>query len=137
VAIVYHGTSVAKVAGLLAGKPDRFGGLYVTESAELAQRYADAQASREVSTTVRLVAGSAVVEMETAETISWRRRGADHTSLDVCEACINTWTVRRVTVYADAYRLAHSVARIEGRQVNPYTWLREQFGEHLTIVEVA
>lgn len=131
--IVYHGTAAWNVPGLLSGQSAQLSRLYVTESAELAQRYADAQASREVSAEVRRVAGSAVLTLETDEAVRWLRRPADHGTLDVAEAAISAWRVVAVTVYTTSYDLDRSRMTVGGRSVPTYAWLREQLGDRLTI----
>jgi hypothetical protein len=123
---IYHGTAAWSVDRLLSGVAE-FPGLFVTESAELAQRYADAQASGMVSGTTRHVAGSAVVEMTTEQAINWHRRNADHSTLDVCEAIIQTWQIAHVTVYATAFNIKASAT---------YRTLQAQLGDRLTIVVV-
>lgn len=135
--IVYHGTATWNVPGLLSGQSTQPPRLYVTESAELAQRYADARASREVSAEVRRVAGSAVVTLETDETVTWMRRPAKHNTLDVAEAAISAWRVISVVVYTTTFDLSHSAMTVGGRSVSTYAWLREQLGDRLTVEVIA
>jgi transposase len=135
---VFHGTTTAKALSLLQPSGQL---LYVTDTAERAQLYADAQATGTVSTTVRKANGSAVVEMETDEDIEWRRRAADHNTLDVCETTIRTWTVSNVTVYMRAYDVEHSVMKVSDSE-HPlgYSYrktievLQEAFGDKLTVI---
>ena len=104
----YHGTTYWKVKPLLSGKSSEgFGGLYVTDTPERAQLYADAQASGEVDTALRYVPGAAVVEMEIDDSTLWYRREPDHPTLDKVEACVQTWTVTHVTVYVREYDIEH------------------------------
>ena len=102
---VYHGCQIDNLPKLLTGKSNRFGGLYVTCSFELAARYANAQASRTVDpAAISLVAERAtVVEIETTEEVNWRKRPADHNSLDICEDSIENWTVKAVHVKLPEY----------------------------------
>lgn len=135
---VFHGTTTAKALSLLhCGN----GALYVTDTAERAQLYADAQATGTVSTTVRKATGSAVVELETNEAVEWRRRAADHNTLDVCETTITTWTASNVTVYMRAYDVEHSVMRVaDSEHPLGYSYrktievLQEAFGDKLTVI---
>lgn len=131
----YHGTAVWNVAKLLEGKSTVFGGLSVTDTAERAQLYADAQATREVSEKIRRAAGSAVVELEVGG-VKWIRRPASHGTLDTCEATVKTWQIAKVTVYASAYDLENSAAKIEGRYQNPYKFLQERLGDKVEIIVV-
>lgn len=128
---VFHGTSIGNAHKLLT-PGER---LYVTESAALAQRYADAQATREVSAAPRYAAGSVVFALSTVDEVVWRRRGVAAT-LDVCETTIKNWQIESVTVYVTTYNLQKSIAKINGEWVNPYKHLAEQLGDRATIIEV-
>jgi len=133
----YHGTTNSRLgAGVLSGASTDFLGLYVTDSADRAQLYADAQATREVCVEVRRAPSSAVVTLETDAPIVWSRRAANHHTLDVCEAVVQTWRVVNVTVYATTYDLAHAAMKVNGCYVPTYPYLRAQLGDRLTIVEL-
>lgn len=137
---VYHGTHGSSVYQLLDGSSRHWPGLYVTDSVEHAQRYADAQASREVVKEIRRVAGSAVVALVTGEAVAWSRRPDSHHTLDVCEAVISRWDVAAVTVYVNRHDLKASSTNVgtkrNPRWVSTYDDLREQLGSRLTIVVV-
>lgn len=133
---VFHGTAVWNIPALLSGKSRDWSGLYVTESADLAQRYADAQATQEVSSEARHAVSSAVVEMNTSDTVVWRRRAENHNTLDVCEAVIKTWSVRYVTVYTTSFNLKSSSIKVDGRYISTFAYLREQLGDCLNVVVV-
>jgi len=130
---VYHGTTSYQIPQLLCGWSRNRYGLSVTDTAERAQLYADAQASGAVSTTPHYQPGSAVVEMETRD-VTWRRRPADHPSLDVCETEIQTWTITRVTIYnISDYDFDHVVVKVAGHYVNEMEYLRKHLGRRLHI----
>lgn len=134
---VFHGTATHNVFKLLEGASTRGSGLYVTDTAERAQLYADAQASGSISRTVRNVAGSAVVELETAEPVTWDRRPDDHPTLDRVEAVIKTWQIVRVTVNVRQYDLTASRTNLgaprDPRYVPTYDYLRSRLGDKLQI----
>jgi len=135
-ATAFHGTAIGFVAGLLAGKANNPIGLFVTERADLAQRYADAVASHEVSTEVRRVKSSAVIELETEEVIDWKRRADSHRTLDLCEATIKTWQIAHVTIYTTEYEIGHSVVRVDSKYIKIYPYLQERLGDRLEIVVI-
>lgn len=128
---VFHGTNISNAHRLLI-TGER---LYVTESDALAQRYADAQATREVSSAARYAAGSVVFALHTNEEITWRRRSSAAT-LDVCETTIKEWSVKSVTVYATPFNLRSSIQKIDGEWINPYAYLVAQLGNRVTVIEV-
>lgn len=91
---VYHGTSIHNLSKLRSGKSVDWYGLYVTDTAERATRYANAQATRTVDAQATTLAPhAAVVVMETDENIIWRRRDDNHHTLDTCETVIKTWRI--------------------------------------------
>ena len=128
----YHGTTIGKIHSTLAGTSSRFSGLYVTDTLERAQLYADAQASRMVETDVRRVSGSAVMALEVPET-RWMHR-ENSTSLDVVEAVVDEWQIINVTVYATGYQVRKALVKIDGRYVNPFEFLKERLGDKLTVI---
>jgi hypothetical protein len=108
---VYHGRAIQirhkgkSIERLMSGVSTVFGGLYVTEDAAKATRYANAQTTGSVSKEYHeLAEGAAIIELETSEEITWRRRPASHASLDECEASINSWTVSRIIVRRTIYK---------------------------------
>ena len=140
---VYHGTTWHKLSPLASGRDDgrKVSGLYVTDTAERAQLYADARASGIVETSLRYANHSAIVEMD-AVVKGWSRRPEDHNTLDKCEATITEWTVIKVTIYVEQYYLSHT----RDKQ-SPYNdkgehsrllieRLQDEFGEKLHIVIV-
>lgn len=131
---VYHGATTYNLHTLLSGQSNRGFGLYVTDTADRAQLYADAQATHEVQTVIRRAPSSAVVELETTEDVRWNRRPDTHTSLDKCEATIKTWQVVHITAYVRRSDLTASHSKINGRYIPTYDYLREQLGDRLTVV---
>lgn len=121
---VYHGCRVSNIKRLISGKAS-FPGLYVTDTVDHATRYANAQATRLVSTGyVPLVEHAAVVTLDTTDAVVWRRRGDDHSSLDVCETTIKTWRVVAIEAAECSYQnctchkdVAAAQAAIEGQEV--------------------
>jgi len=110
--------------------------LYVTDTPEKAQLYADAQATESVSDKLRFAPASVVIELETSDPLNWRRRSEGHNTLDTCEAVINNWTVINVTARFTRYSLEHGVAKYNGRYSSIVNALRETYGDKLTIIEV-
>ena len=130
---VYHGTTYWKLHNLFSSNSDNSHGLYVTDTAERAQLYADAQASGEVSLNLRHVSGSAIVELETSDEVRWSRRPDDHPSLDKCEAVIQHWTVRHVVVYTDRFNLEHAMMKVAGQYVKAFEFLQKKLDQRLEI----
>ncbi|HEX7125049.1 MAG TPA: hypothetical protein VF406_04630 [Thermodesulfobacteriota bacterium] len=99
---VYHGTDLWGAARMLLHgiRP----GLYVTDAARLAVRYAAAQATRTVDPDVtRLPARAVLVTIETPETVRWLRRDRRTArSLDLCEAVIDAGRILAVETPPDA-----------------------------------
>lgn len=135
-AVVFHGCAAYQVPQLLSGTTATPGGLSVTDTAPRAQLYADAQATRAVCDALRYAPGSAVVELESNESLHWFYRPACHNTLDVAEAKVRTWNIVRVVVYATAFDTRASVVMIGGKWVKLYSYLREQLGDMLHIVVV-
>lgn len=131
--MVYHGTKTTSLPSIIRGQTENIIGLFVTDTSERAQLYADAQATREVRTAPRYAAGSAVATLRSAKDVQWMRRGDDHSTLDKCEAVIKTWDVVEVVCYTTASDIRASRIKIDGRYVPTYEWLRDQLGERLII----
>lgn len=73
---VYHGTSVWEATSLVSNSRNW---LYVTDTPQRAQLYADSRATHfDVSRDIRQAPGSVLVELETSDPITWSRRPADH-----------------------------------------------------------
>lgn len=99
---VFHGTTIESAAAIVANPIVRdFPGLWVTDTAERAARYANARATREVdfdATSLKKHAAILVVEVESARW-SVRQHNASKsraTSLDQCEALIRENTALRI-----------------------------------------
>jgi hypothetical protein len=131
--IVYHGSTSWKIHSLAFGKSNSWLGLWITDTPERAQLYADAQASEIVSTELRFFEDSAVAELETTE-VKWYHRSEDHSSLDKCEATIEAWKVRRVTVRMREYDMQHAKVKIDGDYVLILENLQRVFGDKLEII---
>lgn len=126
--VVFHGTAYSRVAGLAAsldqcadGRPltqKSWMGLYVTDRPELARRYANAQATGEVSAEfVALTAGAAVVGIAVpADSLTWSERGLDYQgSLDAIEATIKTGRLVSVEVELPSYTISRDYFRFVDR----------------------
>lgn len=133
---VYHGTTSWKIHNLLNGVSSNWYGLCVTDTAARAQLYADARATEVVSTKVRHAENSAVVELETTETVKWLRRPASHNTLDKCESTIKSWTIKTITLYMTKYAIEHSIMQIQknSEYVNIVNYLKAALQDKLTIV---
>ena len=127
---VYHGTTTYKGLGLAEGKARRFGGLSVTDTAERAQLYADAQASGMVSTELRYCKSSLVVELEVAP-VEFRCRPDSHHTLDKVEAEVAEWDVVSATARMTSYDVEHSVTR---GGVKVADALKAAFGDRLVLI---
>ena len=128
---VFHGTAVWNLPRLLRGN-DSFMGLYVTDTPQRAQRYADAQTSREVSADIRALPDSVIVELHTPEEITWSRRPEDHPTLDKAEAAIKSWDIANVYVVGPVKE--NSRINVGGKYVPTLQWLQDTFGDKLHIV---
>ena len=131
---VFHGTTYTSLVNLLSGQSRQFSRLSVTDTAERAQLYADAQATREVATEIRRATGSAVVQMTTTEDLNWIRRDEGHNSLDKCEATIKTWNIVKVIAFTTEYNFKNSVIKVNGSYVNTFEYLTQELGDKLEIV---
>jgi hypothetical protein len=131
---VFHGTQYYKIHNIFNGQSLDFLGLYVTDTADRAQLYADAGATGEVSTSLRFAPGAAVVELETDEPVNWIRRSETHSSLDKCEATIKTWSIVRVTVYITEYAAKNAAHKVNGKYVNSVEFLKAELGDKLNII---
>lgn len=101
--LVYHGTAIHNLDRLLRPWTENWSVLYVTDSIERAARYANAQATRGVdpaASTVREHA--AIVTIETDQEPRWLRR-QNPTSLDECEAIIETGRIVSVEAVECGY----------------------------------
>lgn len=123
---VYHGTRFDSLPDLIEwirnpqARPDTFGGkgsLDVTETPELAARYANAQVTREPSLKFEAQKpGTAVVEIKVPRPIEWQRRGDDYAeSLDAVEARLGPeergLALGKISVAADPYSVEHALIR--------------------------
>lgn len=105
-ATVYHGSSMGKLPKFLAAiAAARDGGrtatVYVTDTAEDAARYANAQATRIVDADATAIGPhAAVLAFTLAGEPRWMRRPETHWTLDVCEAVINLSAVEHVEIVA-------------------------------------
>jgi len=90
--IAYHGASISNANRLVAAIRNnsiRQPGFYVTDSAERAARYANAQATGIVDPdAISLCEHAAVVALEIPDNTRWLRRTVSHDTLDTCEALV-------------------------------------------------
>lgn len=93
--ITFHGASltnalkVVQASGSFSGR-----GLYVTDTAERAARYANARATGAVSQEYAEQAEHTVIlSIEVTEAVRWSMRPADHPTLDQCETQVRSGTV--------------------------------------------
>ena len=115
--IVYHGTIISNLQKLLSGVSQEYPGLYVTDTYDRAKRYANAQAEGIVNPAFNsLKPGAVLVELETEESIAWRRRPDDHDTLDQCEDTITTWNVKRIIFCR--YEYQNTMIQINNKYVN-------------------
>jgi len=106
---VFHGTANTNIKKFLQKRSrqtsyrmDKI--LFVTDTPERAARYANAQATGMVKVDVfELGVGAAIIELETSEEIKWYRRSENHSSLDQCEATIETFEIVSITINPDPY----------------------------------
>ena len=91
----FHGSSISNLIGLLSANPET---IYVTDTAERATRYANAQATGRVSKEFSALAeNAALLEIETSN-VKFITRPAGHNTLDDCEAWVTGWRIVRVTM---------------------------------------
>jgi hypothetical protein len=111
--VVYHGCASWNVEKLISGKSARLS-LFVTDTVEHAARYANAQATEEVSAKFQdLKSWACIVELETEDPIEWSRRSNNHNTLDTCETTIRHWQVKSVTVKRGTYAYDNQHAVID------------------------
>lgn len=92
----FHGSSISNLIGLLSANPET---IYVTDTAERAARYANAQATGRVSKEFSALAeNAALLEIETANDVKFITRPAEHNTLDDSEARVTGWRIVRVTL---------------------------------------
>ncbi len=115
--VVYHGTTLWGLPKLLdsltTGQLKRSGnvtGLWVTDRPELAARYANAQVTRTVSSSLApLQPGAVVVEIATTGPVKWFKRGLGYQgSLDAIEADIKQGRPLTIEASLPPYHLGDS-----------------------------
>lgn len=89
----YNGGSISNLLKNLHGNQ-----IYVTDTAERAIRYANAQATGTVDANLRqkLAEGAVILEVECQP--HWLRRPESHNSLDHCEDVVTEFTITKATV---------------------------------------
>lgn len=103
--IAYHGCSITNLIGLVF-KSNGWN-LYVTDTAERATRYANAQATGSVSKSYdRLAEGAAVVEVE-CDDDGFIRRPESHSTLDTAETIARNWRITRVILRTHNHSNTH------------------------------
>jgi len=119
----YHGCSISNLIKMVK-RPEN--GLFVTDTAALAGRYANAQATGVVSAAFApLTTGACIVTVEIPDATVFCHRSDNHASLDVCEAYVQEFRICSVVMNKFPY-----VNTIYGTRGN-----RMRFGEIVASLE--
>ena len=91
--ITYNGGSVSNLINNLGEAT-----IYVTDMYQRAVRYANAQATGTVNTNMHQELAENAVVLEIEANPKWLRRDENHSSLDVCEACVSDYRIIKAAI---------------------------------------